>query len=258
MRVERPCGTAPKGRFSAPTTDQDAIEEKYSFASKVVTEMQRIGITEPERPVFHSEHLTIFPGVENGQYFDGRMPLVVKGMSLQELGTLYHLFQCWYAYLMYQYSVWKVRTSEAERKRSVLTTLLQKKYGESQSVEKAKTEAKADSRYVEVDAEFETAKAMSDVLDCQIKITSKSMSMISRTITIKEAEVEQNAQSRGFYGKMSRVSRVGMKHEDESGEDNPAADTSEEQPAEDIPPRIKPRVVLPGGTVSVRLTAKRE
>lgn len=174
-------------------------KEAYLIDGKVEDELATMGILDPLRPTYEPEHTTIFSGVSEGEYFDGRMPTVVKRLSLDQLSHLYGLLQGWYAYVQGKYGIWKTRKSQTKEIKGVTEAFCRKGYRESgQSDENSRVLAKQDIRFIEANAEFEKASAILDILEAQMKTASKNLDLISREITLRGYDIQAGARHRGF------------------------------------------------------------
>jgi hypothetical protein len=84
-------------------TDEITGINLYTFADRVKGRLGEIGIGEQSnRPKLEDAHKGIFVGLKPGDYFNGRMPVVIRKLTLDQLSALYSLFTSWYSYLTFQ------------------------------------------------------------------------------------------------------------------------------------------------------------
>lgn len=220
MKIKQPGGQGAKGKFGNVAASTTKIDESYNIADKIFNQAKSIGISEPVRPTYKEEHVSMFPDAQVGGYFNGQLPNIVKNMTIEELGILYHLSQQWYAYVQYQHWYWQTKKAEANRKKEILTVRLRKGYeSETTSDQKIRDSAKSDSQFIEADALYEESKAMTELLDTQVKIANKNTLTLSKVISIKESELYNGSRQRGFYSAMTRAARAEGPDEDANAED---------------------------------------
>lgn len=189
--------------FSDDSIDADKARESFSSVSMAEEVLKEMGVGDSPRPLIRPEHVAIFDDATEGDHFDGRMPPTVRELSLNQLSLLNSLFTNWYSYVRKQAMRWKHRKSEADRKTKFELARLRKRYakdeeGGKRSDRAADVMAKNHPDYIESDADYHTAAAVSDMLDAQLSITSKDMQVISREVTIRQLEIEAHAKGRGF------------------------------------------------------------
>ena len=163
-----------RGAFDDSTCSVEEAFEKYSVADVAIEMMNQLGITTHDKPLIEEDHATLVRLPVN-TYFDGRMPPMVKNLSLEQLSSVYDLFQRWYGYIMGQMSEWKIRKSEADRKREVALVSARRRHSYDASGKKNPDQvrndmARQDIFYIEADSEFELARAMYDLLEAHQKI----------------------------------------------------------------------------------------
>ena len=72
--------------------DESQALEEYTFANDVIIELENIGVGRDTRPRIVEDHADILSGLRAGDYFDGRLPTVIRKLSLDQLSALYSLF----------------------------------------------------------------------------------------------------------------------------------------------------------------------
>jgi hypothetical protein len=218
-----------KGEFVDTTYGIEEAFERYDIADEVYRMLGDLGITNPDKPVLEEAHAKIY-GLNAGEHFDGRMPPLVGKLSLDQLSALYNLFQNWYAYISGQLGIWRTRRQEAKRKKEIAAVSARRRYtfdsdGAKNPEQVIKDLAAQDQYFIDADSDFELASAMFNILEAHAKITSNNMKMISREVTIRGLEIENNARNRGFQGRTVRAFReeesppVGMFENQESDHD---------------------------------------
>jgi hypothetical protein len=198
---------------------ENEANETYNYTERVEERLTALGITPRPRPKIEDGHKEIYPGMKNGEYFDGRMPTSLKDLELDDLSTLFTLFSNWYAYVRYQTSLCAARKSEAKRKQEFMKAFCRNFYeGESEQAKRDK--AKEDSRFIEADAFFEEISAMHEILDAQRSITARDIEIISRQITIRQLQIEANLKQRGFNNRANKAARRSVQENPVGGFDD--------------------------------------
>jgi len=221
-----------RGSFSTvgKTTD-------YEFSERVLEEITKMGIREPPRPVYNKDHLKIYSNVSEGAYFDGRMPMTVRKLTLDQLSDIYGLFRAWFDYLLYKFSMWKTKYSEASAKATLKEAQLRKEAEEKgMKAQDQRTYATVDGEFVQLDTDREISKAVFDYVEAQVKITSKNLSLLSREITIREMKFEAESKFRGYNNTVMRYVR---NTEVEDAGDEPVEDPGEEGAAPAAPSKAR-------------------
>lgn len=196
------------GQYGRPELSQQEAVAKYTFSDRVIAQLQKLGIAEPPRPVCNEEHERLFSDIASGDYYDGRMPLVIKKFELDDLSVLLTLLQAWLDYVTYQHTYWAMKKAEAFKQATIIDMKIRKVTSKSTiSDQKVRDEAKVHPDFIEYDAEGAYCKAMSDMLAAQVKIISKNISICSREVTIREQILQRDLRQRGFAKKMTSYVR---------------------------------------------------
>ena len=72
-------------------TPENTGLEVYTYADRVKHRLAELGLRPRPQPQLDEEHAGVFPGLRPGQYFDGRLPVVIRKLSLDQLSALYSL-----------------------------------------------------------------------------------------------------------------------------------------------------------------------
>lgn len=189
------------------------VKERYTYADETIEEYERIGVASIPKPKLQREHETIFKDLKSGQYYDGRMPLTLKQLSLDEVSMLLSLTSNWYGYLSAQYAINAAKRSEAKRKRDAVWSIVRnyyrklfRKWGQSVSDQKCSDFARQDARFVEVEDTYERLNVLHDALFALVEHTKKELDVVSREITIRQTKIESEARQRGIRNRLADVS----------------------------------------------------
>lgn len=197
---------------SAPSKDQTFIcnesdgLEAYEFADDVKERVKNIGITTPPRPLVEEEHATIIQGLEVGSYFDGRMPTIIRTLTLDQLSSLYGLLRAYYAYLAFQTKLIAAERSEALRQKEFIWSSVRGQYkrakdpltGKRPSDQAASDSTRYDVRFVEYNAKYQKINALYDILDAMLSVAESDMKLVSRQVTIQQEKFRQKLLQDGF------------------------------------------------------------
>ena len=185
--------------------------EAYTFAHKVTEKLESIGLgVNPPRPTLEKEHEVIFAGMKAGQYFDGRLPTVIRKLSLDQISSLFTLYSNWYHYLTLMTRKIATERSEAIRLKEFYWSHLRqaKKAQASKQREKitdqsASDETRGDSRFVEASAKYEVANCTYEILMAMCDAAEQDMKVISREVTIQQNLWEQKKLGNNFGGRFT-------------------------------------------------------
>ena len=243
--------------------DESQGREAYTFASRVMTTMDAMGISRAERPTITRDHENIFVGLRAGQHFDGRLPTVIRRLTFEQLSALYSLFTNWYKYVMDQLHRILVERSEAKRQRDLVWSIVRQQYkwdpdnvdGEGRAKKRSPQEmtdmARQDSRFVEVDARYEELNTLYYYLEAMALVAEQDMKVISREVTIQQTKTEQEYLRRGMPGRMSTVSSRSFQ---DSRKREEAEDNAEQEP--EAKPQVRKPVAVNRSVVKVRVPGK--
>jgi hypothetical protein len=181
-------------------SEQEGMEA-YSFSGRVKGRLENLGVARYERPVVANEHMNIIPGLRPGEAFDGRLPTVVRKLTLDQLSALYTLYTNWFGYLQYQTNLIAAERSEAKRKKEFLWSHIRKKYknkdGKKLSDQASSDEARSDFRFVRADATYEELNVLYNCMNAMCEVASADMKMLSREVTIHQIYAENSAKTIG-------------------------------------------------------------
>jgi hypothetical protein len=157
----------------------------------------------------HKDHSPIFRGLNEGDYFDGHLPIVIRSLTFDQLSALHSLFTAWYSYVSYQAEISGVERSEAKRQKEYIWSALRdihKKHpdtGAKTNDQQRSDLARIDARFVEADQIFGEADAKYNLLQTIVKIAEQDLKTISREITIKQVKEEQASRRSGGSSRFS-------------------------------------------------------
>jgi hypothetical protein len=170
--------------------------EMYEFAEEVKERLEAMGIKEDsiQMPVLYEEHRGIFPDLEPGEYFDGRMPHVLKRLNLDQLSSLSGLMNSWHQYVVSKRSLVAVERSEAQGQRKFILSLVRRQYkdsGECSSDKEADEAANQDFRFLEADSKLAKADTVYKTLDDFCGLAKSNMTTLSRELSNIRTKLEQ-------------------------------------------------------------------
>ena len=175
--------------------------EAYSYSLRVKDRLEGLGVARYHKPLVTNEHLNIIPGLKPGEAFDGRLPTVVRKLTLDQLSALYTLYTNWFGYLHYQTNLIAVERSEAKKKKEFLWSHIRTKYkgkdGKKLSDQASSDRARNDFRFVRADAAYEELNVLWNCMNAMCEVASADMKMISREITIHQIQIENAAKNTG-------------------------------------------------------------
>jgi len=217
------------------STSESAGLETYDYAENVERRLAELGVTRHDPPKVMKAHEGVL-GVKAGQYFDGRLPTVIKDLTLDQLSALNSLYSNWHSYLRYQLTVAAARMSEAKRQADFLWSLIRQQRrmdpstGKKRDPQTMSDVTTTDFRWVTADARYAQEKLLYDFLDAFVEMAKQDMKVISREVTIQENKLLQKGFGRGSMG--SRFRSGG--HDDGEG-----SETQESR----VPNKVKRRVI---------------
>ena len=228
-------------------TDEVKGLNAYTYSDRVKDRLNDIGVAGAavNKPVLAEEHKGIFPGLEPGDYFNGRLPVVIRKLELDQISALYSLFTSWFAYLTMQTNLIAAERSEALRQKEFVWSHIRKQNrwgvdGTKNSDQVCSDLARGDYRFVSANAKFEELDVLYDCMMATLSVTKQDMRMISREITIVQAKMEAEAVEYGFKGRMN----TGSPYRSWGGGGDDEAE-NQAPPARRLPGRIP--IKRPGG-----------
>lgn len=212
----------------------DDARELYQFADPALAILEEIGIPMPQRPKLIETYQSMYPDIEVGVDFDGRMPPGVRALTLNQISALYSLFMNWYSYVASKEKEWKAKKAEAKKIREHMQAASRRlhafdEYGEKRSDQVARDMAKVDYDFMESEANLELVSAVHELIEAQLSVASKNLSMISREITVRGLEIESQSRHRGVNKRYGRALRQ-ANEEDPGGEFGEEGGDDEDEP----------------------------
>lgn len=204
-------------------TDEVTGLEEYEFAEKVKATLEKMGLSGESlsQPVLEDEHAGILPHLSPGDYFDGRMPSVLKRLSLDQLSALSGLMNNWHQYVVAKRSLAAVEKSEAARRLKFITSLVRRQYkdtGNASSDDEAKEKANQDFRVVNADSIHSRADLVYRALDDQVSLAKTNMATLSRELSNVKTKLEQDGIGGGYPGRPQHGFRNWRNERDEEEE----------------------------------------
>jgi hypothetical protein len=169
-------------------------EKLYSYSDTVRSRLAETGVTPTARPIIEEEHVSIFSGpyaMEVGEPFDGRLPTVIRKLSLDQLSDLHVLFNAWFSYVSYQEKFTDMQKAEADRRKEFVEAKLKILYTNTPDphTKKKRTDqqvrdaTKTDLRYIEVNSFYYQMRALHACLEAAVKTAEQDLKTISREVT---------------------------------------------------------------------------
>lgn len=185
--------------FSGWDCDEDAGLDAYTYSQKVEERLEGLGLVGyRDIPVLDEEHISIFPGLDVGHYFDGRLPRVIRKLNLDQISALYSLYSNWYGYLIFQTRKVAAERSEYKRKKDFLWSFLRKQYkvidpdtGKKFSDQAVSDMARTDYRFVVADAEYEELNVLYNTMLAMCEVADQDMQVVSREVTINQLKQQK-------------------------------------------------------------------
>ena len=239
--------------FDDFSTDEVTGLNQYTFSDRVKQKMHDLGLTGyAERPKLVEDHSGIFPNLEAGDYFNGRLPVVIRRLSLDQVSALYSLFTSWFSYITFQKNIIMAERSEALKQKEFIWSHVRKQYKyywdevdektRKRTDQQMSDEARCDYRFVKANSRYTELDTLYSSLLDTLEVTKKDMEMVSREVTIVQTKLEFEAQGNSMRGRPGRPWRKGL--DDETEDQAP-----EERPTRSAPPRsaptTRPRVTRP-------------
>ncbi len=192
--------------------DEGTGLQMLTYAKKVVDRLDRLGVARYDKPTISEDHVGVLPGLEKGEYFDGRLPTVIRKLTLDQLSALYSLFSNWFGYLQFQTGLISAERSEAKKQRDFLWSLIrqQKRFdsaGKKRTAQAMSDEARQDARFIEAEAKYEELNVLYECMLSSVKVADQDMKVISREVTIHQNKIMQEGVSRGMGYRGERIHR---------------------------------------------------
>lgn len=232
-------------------TDENEGMETYTFADKVKQRITDMGVGNYERPRLDTDHEGVITHLKRGDYFDGRLPTVIRKLSLDQLSALYSLYSNWFGYITTQFMLIAAERSEATRQREFLLNHLKNHYRQPYAGKKipetAVTDAaKTDKRYVVANARYEELTAIYNMLEAMKEVANQDMKVISREVTIQQEKVRKELLLQGFGNRGRDYANAVSQSE---WEPSPIGEPTDEVPdsqVQDSRVRVSPRPSIQG------------
>lgn len=179
-------------------TDESTGLEEYEFSDEVKRHLKKMGISEDtlQQPMLEEEHQGMFPDLQPGEYFDGRMPNVLKRLTLDQLSALSGLMNNWHQYMVSRRSLAAVEKSEATRQRKFILSLVRNQYkdsGSATSDKEAEEKANLDFRFITADKALAKSEIIYKTLDDHVALAKSNQNVLSRELSNIRTKLEQDA-----------------------------------------------------------------
>ena len=185
-------------------SDENHGMTAYAFADRVKKKLHELGIGNYQRPKLEKDHESVILHLKKGDYFDGRMPTVIRKLTLDQLSALYSLYSNWFGYITSQFMIIATERSEAIRQREFMLNHLKNHYRVPDTDGKKLPEtaisdaAKTDKRFVLANARYEELNALYNMLEAMREVASQDMKVISREVTIQQEKTQKELLLHGF------------------------------------------------------------
>jgi len=184
-------------------TDENEGISAYTFADRVTARIQKLGVGNYERPRLEEDHEGVILHLKRGDYFDGRLPIIIRKLTLDQLSALYSLYSNWFGYITTQFMMIAAERSEATCQKEFLINHLKNHYRTPYAGKKlpetAVTDAaKTDKRYVLANARYEELTAIYNMLEAMKEVANQDMKVISREVTIQQEKARKDLLLHGF------------------------------------------------------------
>jgi hypothetical protein len=184
------------------TTDETTGYNSYTFSDSIKNKLKEIGLEGySSRPALAQEHNGIFPDLQEGDYFNGRLPVVIRRLDLDQISALYSLFTSWYAYLTFQTNLIKAERSEALAQKEFLWSHVRKQYKfyrdhdgktKKRSDQQMSDMARGDYRFVQANARYLEINTLYDCMNATLEVVEEDMKTVSREITIVQTKLKHD------------------------------------------------------------------
>jgi hypothetical protein len=197
--------------------------------------ISELGIGNYTRPKLEKDHESVILHLKKGDYFDGRLPTVIRKLTLDQLSALYSLYSNWFGYITTQFMLISAERSEAIRQKEFILNHLKNHYRVPDSegkkvIEAAVTDAaKTDKRYVMANARYEELNALFNMLEAMREVANQDMKVISREVTIQQEKFQKEMILQGFGNR-------GRSHENAIGGDSSYGETENQADEGGEPP----------------------
>lgn len=204
-----------------------------------------------------------------GEAFDGRMPTSLRRLSLEQISDLYAAMNAHFAYVGWEAQKIEAERSEAFRQTELMEALVRRllrvdpETGGPRSDQKRRDATKIDSRYVEYAARYEELDALHGCMQALLRVANRNMNIVSREITIRDAEIRHAERGRGIQQRANRAMYAereldtskrafGIGEEEPAPEDEEPPDEALEQTEEPVEVSSEPPGKARGGDWRVR------
>lgn len=221
--------------FDDFSTDEVTGLNQYTFSDRIKERLHELGLTGyAERPRLTEDHSGIFPALGAGDYFNGRLPVVIRRLSLDQISALYSMFTSWFAYITFQKNMIAAERSEALRQKEFIWSHVRKQYkyywdeiddkNRKRTDQQMSDEARCDYRFIKANSRYTELNTLYECMMDTMDVTKKDMEMVSREVTIVQTKLEFEAQGTNMHGRSGRSSRSWRKGIDDATEDPPDQD----------------------------------
>ncbi len=185
--------------------DEFELEEQYSHAQVVEKHLQAMGLTSVQRPSATKDMARLLH-VDEGTYFDGRLPPSLKNLTMEDLSDLHVLHASWIHYLTVLLNKVSLERSEVTpRKEAVwgMTRMFHKKTsknlaGVNLTDQQCSDLARYDRRFVNVNSRYQQLTAHRDCLEALLKVAEQNCAVVSREVTRREATLYASRRSQNI------------------------------------------------------------
>lgn len=191
--------------------------QKYTFYPRVKERLDEMGMSSMDKPVLDETHEGIFTGLKPGQYYDGRLPTVIRSLSLDQMRALLSIVTNWYTYILQQASLVSAELSEAKRQREFMWSMIRTRMKDQARRAGVKVPdvritdlAMLDQRFIDVDARLAEIDTLDNCVQAMLRSAGHNLKTVSRDITVIQIKIESEARGRGLGGNVP--SRFAQQH----------------------------------------------
>jgi ribosomal protein L30/L7E len=174
--------------------DEPDIRESYAYSSKVKAQLDALGLRSTYKPVITKDLAKIIGTLKEGEYFDGRMPVSLRRLNIDDLSDLHVLMTSWNHYLIAIFNDVRVDRSEASQIKEAVFSQVRMQHskdykrnvGRPLTDQKLSDLARYDRRFVKDNATYQELNVLSDCLDRLIKSAEANIMTVSREVARRE------------------------------------------------------------------------
>lgn len=206
--------------------DEQDLRDKYSYSGRVMEKLEALGFTTTVKPKVSAQMASILDDLEEGQYFNGRLPQSLSRLSLEDLSDLHVLFTNWMHYITVTLNEVIVARSEVDAKKSAIWSMVRMKHlkdakkhiGMNLTDQRQSDLARYDLRFVDANQEYVELTALRNCLESLQKLAEANTNVVSREVTRREIALNAETRGRNIEGReIGRFNQRGGRSMSEAG-----------------------------------------